>query len=127
MRRATRAAPTTRQRSGLTLQPADIPVLALHAQLSPDELRQQLRALKQHVRMDVLQHPDGVWEIVYEPTYARSPRPSPGLGRRRTPARRRPLVENIPRGTAEGELPKTSRTRPPLRRPAPSRAAAASG
>lgn len=60
---------------GLELWPGDIPVLALHAQLSPDELRQQLRGLKQHVRMDVLEHSDGVWEIVYGPAYARPPRP----------------------------------------------------
>ncbi|MFF1690753.1 hypothetical protein [Streptomyces sp. NPDC058254] len=60
---------------GLELRPGDIPVLALHAQLSPDELRQRLRGLKQHARMDVLEHPDGVWEIVYGPAYARPPRP----------------------------------------------------
>ncbi|KUN57765.1 hypothetical protein AQJ46_45970 [Streptomyces canus] len=60
---------------GLELRPGDIPVLALHAQLSPDELRQRLRDLKRHARMDVLEHPDGVWEIVYGPAYAQPPRP----------------------------------------------------
>ncbi|WP_399935031.1 hypothetical protein [Streptomyces kanamyceticus] len=44
---------------GLELRPGDIPVLALHVQPSRDELRLQLRGLKQHVRMDVLEHHDG--------------------------------------------------------------------
>lgn len=37
----------------------------------------KLRRLKQHVRMDVLEHADGVWEIVYGPSYTRTPKPRP--------------------------------------------------
>ena len=49
---------------GIELTPADIPALAAQAGLDPEAFRAQLRRLKQHVRMDVLEHSDGVWEIV---------------------------------------------------------------
>ncbi|MFE9424381.1 hypothetical protein ACFYNO_15585 [Kitasatospora sp. NPDC006697] len=64
---------------GIELTPADIPALAAQAGLDPEGLRAQLRQLKQHVRMDVLEHSDGVWEIVYGPSYTkpRQPRPQP--------------------------------------------------
>lgn len=44
---------------GLNLWDAAIPVLAERAGLTA-EFRHQLRALKQHVRMDVLEHSDGL-------------------------------------------------------------------
>ncbi|MFI6149652.1 hypothetical protein [Streptomyces sp. NPDC051109] len=62
---------------GLNLWDADIPVLAQRAGIDADEFRHQLRTLKQHVRMDVLEHSDGLWEIVYGPTYTQPPRPRP--------------------------------------------------
>ncbi|MEU6350154.1 hypothetical protein ABZ896_12585 [Streptomyces sp. NPDC047072] len=60
---------------GLDLQASDVPALAALAGLDPEEFRRQLRGLKQHVKMDVLEHTDGVWEIVYGPSYTRPPRP----------------------------------------------------
>ncbi|WP_435583461.1 hypothetical protein [Amycolatopsis thermoflava] len=54
---------------GLEVAPTDIPVLAAQVGLDPEGFRAQLRSLKQHVRMDVLEHDDGVWEIVYGPSY----------------------------------------------------------
>ncbi|MET9736077.1 hypothetical protein ABZZ79_37280 [Streptomyces sp. NPDC006458] len=62
---------------GLHLQDSDVPALAVRAGLDPQEFRQQLRALKQHVKMDVLEHSDGLWEIVYGPSYTRPPKPRP--------------------------------------------------
>ncbi|MET9956319.1 hypothetical protein ABZ135_32895 [Streptomyces sp. NPDC006339] len=62
---------------GLELQDADIPALAQRAGLDAEGFREQLRGLKQHVRMDVLEHSDGVWEIVYGPSYTRPPKPRP--------------------------------------------------
>ncbi|MFC9295036.1 hypothetical protein ACFTWH_17140 [Streptomyces sp. NPDC057011] len=62
---------------GLNLWDTDIPVLAQRAGLDADEFRRQLRTLKQHVRMDVLEHSNGLWEIVYGPTYTRPPRLRP--------------------------------------------------
>lgn len=54
---------------GLDVTPADIPVFAARFGLDPEGFRTQLRRLKQLVRMDVLEHDDGVWEIVYGPSY----------------------------------------------------------
>lgn len=62
---------------GLHLQDSDIPDLADRAGLDPEAFRQQLRGLKQHVKMDVLEHTDGVWEIVYGSSYTRPPKPRP--------------------------------------------------
>jgi hypothetical protein len=62
---------------GLELSDANIHELAAHTGTSAEEFRQQLRGLKQHVRMDVLEHPDGVWEIVYGPMYERLSVPRP--------------------------------------------------
>jgi hypothetical protein len=62
---------------GLEVGPADIPVLAAQIGLDPEGFRAQLRSLKQHVRMDVLEHDDGVWEIVYGPSYTDRQLPAP--------------------------------------------------
>lgn len=62
---------------GLDLWDADIPALARRAGLDADEFRRQLRTLKQHVRMDVLEHTDGLWEIVFGPSYTQPARPRP--------------------------------------------------
>ncbi|MFG2712838.1 hypothetical protein ACGFX2_20115 [Streptomyces goshikiensis] len=62
---------------GLYLQDSDIPDLAAQAGLAPEAFRRQLRGLRQHVKMDVLEHADGVWEIVYGPSYTRRPEPRP--------------------------------------------------
>ncbi|MET9607423.1 hypothetical protein ABZZ17_20510 [Streptomyces sp. NPDC006512] len=62
---------------GLNLWDADIPALAPRAGLTADEFRRQLRSLKQHVRMDVREHSDGLWEIVYGPSYTRPAKPKP--------------------------------------------------
>ncbi|PPJ29715.1 hypothetical protein C5E45_34075 [Nocardia nova] len=59
---------------GIKLTSADIPSLASQADLDPEAFRAQLRGLRQHVAMDVLEHSDGVWEIVYGPSYTK-PRP----------------------------------------------------
>lgn len=63
---------------GLELLDADILSLAARAGLSAEAFRKQLRGLKQHVPMDVLEHGDGVWEIIYGPSYTQpsSPRPA---------------------------------------------------
>lgn len=60
---------------GLELRDLDVPALAERAGLGAEEFREHLRGLKQHVRMDVLEHTDGVWEIVYGPSYTRPPKP----------------------------------------------------
>ncbi|MEU8434731.1 hypothetical protein AB0F18_17780 [Streptomyces sp. NPDC029216] len=60
---------------GLNLWDTDIPVLAQRAGLGVEEFRRQLRALTQHVRTDVLEHSDGLWEIVYGPSSTQPPRP----------------------------------------------------
>ncbi|WP_051753739.1 hypothetical protein [Streptomyces achromogenes] len=62
---------------GLHLQDSDISALAAQAVLDPDAFRQQLRGLKEHARMDVLEHTDGSWEIVYGPSYTRAATPRP--------------------------------------------------
>ncbi|WP_331736964.1 hypothetical protein [Streptomyces sp. NBC_00211] len=60
---------------GLNLNDSDIPGLAARTGIEPEEFRRQLRGMKQHVPMDVLEHSDGVWEIVYGPSYSRPPKP----------------------------------------------------
>lgn len=68
---------------GILLNAVDVPRFAAHLGLLSEEFCQQLRGLKQLVRMDVLEHRDGSWEIVYGPSYTdhapRAParRPSP--------------------------------------------------
>jgi hypothetical protein len=62
---------------GLNLHDSDIVALATRTGLDPEAFRQQLRGLKQHVKMDVLEHTDGLWEIVYGPSYTRPPKPRP--------------------------------------------------
>ena len=56
---------------GLNLDNADIPRLAAKAGMEAEEFRRQLRRLKSVVRMDVFEHSDGVWEIVYGPSYTK--------------------------------------------------------
>lgn len=53
----------------LDLRDADIPQLAVEAGIDADEFRRLLRALRNTVPMDVLEHPDGIWEIYYGPSY----------------------------------------------------------
>lgn len=65
---------------GLELTATDIPALAARAGVDAQEFRRQLRGLKTHVLMDVLEHPDGVWEIVYGPSYTRPSPPRPAAG-----------------------------------------------
>jgi len=61
---------------GLELRDADIPALATEAGISADSFREQLRVLKRTVKMDVLEHKqEGVWEIVYGPSYTDPPPP----------------------------------------------------
>lgn len=62
---------------GLLLQDGDIPAVAARLGLSADRFRDLLRELRRMVPMDVLEHPDGVWEIVYGPVYT-SPPEAPG-------------------------------------------------
>ncbi|MEV8323529.1 hypothetical protein [Kitasatospora sp. NPDC056731] len=64
---------------GLDITETDLPTLAAQAGFAAEEFRQQLRQLKQHVKMDVLEHSDGTWEIVYGPSYTDkySPIPQP--------------------------------------------------
>lgn len=54
---------------GLLLHDADIPQMAARLGIEASEFRRQLRALKTMVRMDVMEHRDGAWEIVYGPCY----------------------------------------------------------
>ncbi|BAJ29295.1 MULTISPECIES: hypothetical protein [Kitasatospora] len=54
---------------GILLNAVDVPRFAAHLGLLSEEFCQQLRGLKQLVRMDVLEHRDGSWEIVYGPSY----------------------------------------------------------
>lgn len=53
----------------LELRDTDIPHLAVRAGIDADEFRRLLRALRTTVPLDVLEHSDGVWEIVYGPSY----------------------------------------------------------
>ncbi len=59
---------------GLELQDAEIPTLAARIGLDPEQFRRLLRQLKATVPMDVLEHDDGVWEIVYGRSYT-DPKP----------------------------------------------------
>jgi hypothetical protein len=62
---------------GLLLNDADIPGLAAGLGINADRFRGLLRQLRDMVPMDVLEHPDGVWEIVYGPPYTRPLQPRP--------------------------------------------------
>jgi hypothetical protein len=62
---------------GLLLADADLPGLAAGLGISADRFRTLLRQLRDLVPMDVLEHPDGVWEIVYGPGYTDPPPPRP--------------------------------------------------
>jgi len=61
---------------GLELQDAEIPALAAGIGIAAEDFRRLLRMLKQTIPMDVLEHPDGVWEIVYGKAYT-DPKPVP--------------------------------------------------
>src|SRR5258708_25876454 len=61
---------------GLLLADADLPGLAAGLGISADRVRNVLRQLRDLVPMDVLEHPDGVWEMVYGPGYT-DPQPQP--------------------------------------------------
>lgn len=50
---------------GLELSDDEIPALAAGIGLDAEEFRRLLRLLKETVPMDVLEHSDGVWEIVF--------------------------------------------------------------
>lgn len=54
---------------GLELREADIPYFAASAGIDAPQFRRLLRAMKITIPMDVLEHRDGVWEIVYGPSY----------------------------------------------------------
>jgi hypothetical protein len=60
---------------GLLLNDADIPGLATRLGIDTDRFRNLLRQLRDMVPMDVLEHPDGVWEIVYGPSYTNPKKP----------------------------------------------------
>lgn len=59
---------------GLELRDAEIPALAAQIGFEPEQFRRLLRQLKTAVPMDVLEHDDGVWEIVYGTAYT-DPKP----------------------------------------------------
>jgi len=54
---------------GLDLHDADIPDLAAGIGLDGEQFRAALRRLRHHVRMNVGEHADGIWEIVYGPAF----------------------------------------------------------
>ncbi|MFE3205934.1 hypothetical protein [Embleya sp. NPDC059237] len=62
---------------GIDLAETDLPRLAAEAGLNVEAFRRELRALGRRVPMDVLEHDDGVWEIVYGPLYT-DPQPPTG-------------------------------------------------
>jgi hypothetical protein len=62
---------------GLLLGDADIPGLAAGLGLDPGRFRDLLCELRDLVPMDVLEHRDGTWEIVYGPPYTSPPQPQP--------------------------------------------------
>jgi hypothetical protein len=62
---------------GLLLSDRDIPALAATLNLGADRFRDVLRQLRDLVPMDVLEHRDGTWEIVYGPGYTSPPQPRP--------------------------------------------------
>lgn len=61
---------------GLELRDAEIPALAAQIGVEPEQFRRLLRQLKSTVPMDVLEHDDGVWEIVYGTAHT-DPKPKP--------------------------------------------------
>lgn len=58
---------------GLLLADTDLPGLAAKLGINADRFRNVLRELRDLVPMDVLEHSDGVWEIVFGPSYTDSP------------------------------------------------------
>ena len=62
---------------GLLLSDRDIPALAATLNLGADRFRDVLRQLRDLVPMDVLEHRDGTWEVVYGPGYTNPPQPRP--------------------------------------------------
>jgi hypothetical protein len=58
---------------GLLFADTDLPGLAAEVGINADRFRNVLRQLRDLVPMDVLEHPDGVWEIVYGPGYTDPP------------------------------------------------------
>ncbi|WP_457034339.1 hypothetical protein [Kitasatospora sp. P5_F3] len=63
---------------GLELRDRDIPAHAARLDITPQEFRRQLRLLKATIPMDVLEHQaEGVWEIVYGPSYTNPAPPRP--------------------------------------------------
>jgi hypothetical protein len=61
---------------GLLLSDTDVPGLASELGINAHRFRNALRRLRDLVPMDVLEHPDGDWEIVYGPSYS-GPSPVP--------------------------------------------------
>ena len=62
---------------GLLLSDADIPEIAAGLGIDASRFRSLLRELRDLVPMDVLEHSDGTWEIVYGPPYTSPPEPQP--------------------------------------------------
>jgi hypothetical protein len=62
---------------GLLLSDRDMPALAATLNLGAGRFRDLLRQLRDLVPMDVLEHQDGTWEIVYGPGYTSPPQPRP--------------------------------------------------
>jgi hypothetical protein len=60
---------------GVLLNDADVPALAAGLGIDADRFRSLLRELRDLVPMDVLEHSDGTWEIVYGPPYTSPPEP----------------------------------------------------
>jgi hypothetical protein len=60
---------------GLLLSDTDIPRLAAGLGIDADRFRSLLREVRDLVPMDVLEHSDGTWEIVYGPPYTSPPEP----------------------------------------------------
>lgn len=54
---------------GVDIQDTDILGLARRAATTDDTFRSVLRSLRDSIPMDVLEHPNGLWEIVYGPQY----------------------------------------------------------
>jgi hypothetical protein len=59
----------------LLLSDCDIRAVAATLNLGADRFHDVLRQLRDIVPMDVLEHRDGTWEIVYGPSYTSSPQP----------------------------------------------------
>jgi hypothetical protein len=62
---------------GLLLNVSDIPTLAAEIGMDADHFRDLLRKLRDLVPMDVLEHRDGTWEIVYGSSYTDPGKPEP--------------------------------------------------